>query len=50
MSVQSGRSTRALHEIDTFGFNGFWHPAMKTFVQDFPRGSLPPAYAALPGY
>jgi len=48
MSVQKWPVTQALHEMNSFGFNGFWHPAMKAFVQDFPaRLSSAPAYAAL---
>ena len=30
-------SDEALHEMYFFGFNGFWHPAMRTFVRDFPN-------------
>jgi len=48
MSVQKWPVTQALHEMNSFGFNGFWHPAMKAFVQDFPaRLSSAPAYASL---
>src|SRR5450755_1329701 len=36
MSVQRWPVTQALHEMNSFGFNGFWHPAMKAFVRDFP--------------
>jgi tyrosine-protein phosphatase SIW14 len=27
---------QAMKEMYFFGFNGFWHPAMKSFVKDFP--------------
>jgi tyrosine-protein phosphatase SIW14 len=27
---------QALKEMYFFGFNGFWHPAMKSFIDDFP--------------
>jgi protein tyrosine phosphatase (PTP) superfamily phosphohydrolase (DUF442 family) len=37
MALQGWPPGRALHEMYFFGFNGFWHPAMRTFVQDFPR-------------
>jgi tyrosine-protein phosphatase SIW14 len=48
MSVQKWPVTQAMHEMNTFGFNGFWHPAMKAFVRDFPaRLSSAPAYASL---
>ncbi len=48
MSVQKWPVTQAMHEMNNFGFNGFWHPAMKAFVRDFPaRLSSAPGYAAL---
>ena len=48
MSVQKWPATQAIHEMNRFGFNGFWHPAMKSFVRDFPaRLSSAPAYASL---
>jgi protein tyrosine phosphatase (PTP) superfamily phosphohydrolase (DUF442 family) len=27
---------QAVKEMYFFGFNGFWHPAMKSFIRDFP--------------
>jgi len=27
---------QAIREMYFFGFNGFWHPSMKTFIRDFP--------------
>lgn len=27
---------QAIQEMDFFGFNGFWHPRMKSYVRDFP--------------
>jgi len=48
MSVQKWPVTQALREMNSFGFNGFWHPAMKSFVRDFPaRLSSAPAFASL---
>ena len=48
MSVQKWPVTQALREMHSFGFNGFWHPAMKSFVRDFPaRLSSAPAFASL---
>jgi hypothetical protein len=32
----------------SFGFNAFWHPAMKSYVRDFPaRLTTAPAFAYL---
>jgi tyrosine-protein phosphatase SIW14 len=28
---------QALKEMYFFGFNGFWHPAMKSYIRDFPE-------------
>ena len=48
MSVQKWPVTQALREMYSFGFNGFWHPAMKAFVRDFPaRLTSAPALASL---
>lgn len=48
MSVQRWPVEQALREMNSFGFNGFWHPAMKAFVRDFPaRLNSAPALAAL---
>jgi tyrosine-protein phosphatase SIW14 len=48
MSVQKWPVPQAMREMNTFGFNGFWHPAMKSFVRDFPaRLSSAPAFASL---
>ena len=38
---------QALKEMYFFGFNGFWHPAMKSFIRDFP-GRLASAPALAP--
>jgi protein tyrosine phosphatase (PTP) superfamily phosphohydrolase (DUF442 family) len=39
---------RAIQEMYFFGFNGLWHPSMKTFVRDFPaRLNSSPALAPL---
>ena len=29
--------SQAIKEMYFFGFNGFWHPAMKSFIRDFPE-------------
>jgi tyrosine-protein phosphatase SIW14 len=48
MSVQKWQVTQAMREMYSFGFNGFWHPAMKAFVRDFPaRLTSAPALASL---
>jgi tyrosine-protein phosphatase SIW14 len=48
MSVQKWPVAQAIREMNTFGFNGFWHPAMKAFVRDFPaRLTSAPAFASL---
>lgn len=36
MAVDQWSPTQATGEMYFFGFNGFWHPAMKKFVQEFP--------------
>lgn len=48
MSVQKWPVAQAMREMNTFGFNGFWHPAMKAFVRDFPaRLTSAPAFSSL---
>jgi tyrosine-protein phosphatase SIW14 len=48
MSVQKWPVAQAMKEMYAFGFNGFWHPAMKSFVRDFPaRLASAPAFTAL---
>ena len=48
MSAQKWPAEQALREMNSFGFNAFWHPAMKAFVRDFPaRLRSAPALAAL---
>jgi hypothetical protein len=48
MSMQKWPVTQAMREMNSFGFNGFWHPAMKAFVRDFPaRLTSAPAFASL---
>ena len=48
MSVQKWPVRQAIREMNSFGFNGFWHPAMKAFVRDFPaRLTYAPAFASL---
>src|SRR6266480_2563159 len=39
---------QAIKEMYFFGFNGLWHPSMKSFVEDFPsRLNSAPGLAAL---
>jgi len=48
MAVEKWPADQALKEMYFFGFNGFWHPSMKTFVHDFPsRLNSAPALAPL---
>ncbi len=48
MAVEKWPADQALKEMYFFGFNGFWHPSMKTFVHDFPsRLNSSPALAPL---
>lgn len=48
MAIQKWPMDQAMHEMNHFGFNAFWHPAMKSFVRDFPaRLNSAPAFAAL---
>jgi tyrosine-protein phosphatase SIW14 len=37
MTREHWPSDQALKEMYFFGFNGFWHPAMKSYVRDFPE-------------
>jgi tyrosine-protein phosphatase SIW14 len=44
MAVDKWSPKQALGEMYFFGFNGFWHPAMKRFIREFPahvRNSAP---------
>jgi tyrosine-protein phosphatase SIW14 len=36
MALERWPSEQALNEMYFFGFNGFWHPSMKTYIRDFP--------------
>jgi protein tyrosine/serine phosphatase len=36
MAYEGWPSTQAMNEMYFFGFNGFWHPSMKSFIRDFP--------------
>jgi tyrosine-protein phosphatase SIW14 len=36
VAMQKWTSERTVKEMYYFGFNGFWHPAMKTYIRDFP--------------
>jgi hypothetical protein len=46
--VEKWPADQAMKEMYFFGFNGFWHPSMKSFVHDFPaRLNSSPALAPL---
>src|SRR5258708_8711187 len=48
IAVEKWPADQALKEMYFFGFNGFWHPSMKTFVRDFPaRLNSAPSLAPL---
>jgi protein tyrosine phosphatase (PTP) superfamily phosphohydrolase (DUF442 family) len=48
MAVEKWPAERALKEMYFFGFNGFWHPSMISFVRAFPaRLNSVPALAPL---
>jgi tyrosine-protein phosphatase SIW14 len=48
MAIEKWPSEQALKEMYFFGFNGFWHPTMISFVRDFPaRLNSAPALASL---
>ncbi len=36
MTFEKWSAEQAMNEMYFFGFNGFWHPAMKSFIRDFP--------------
>ena len=36
MAYDGWPSQQAMNEMYFFGFNGFWHPSMKSFIRDFP--------------
>jgi len=37
MAQQSWPVDQAIHEMDFFGFNRFWHPSMLAYVRNFPN-------------
>lgn len=48
LAVENWPADQALREMYFFGFNGVWHPSMKTFIRDFPeRMKTAPSLAAL---
>ena len=48
MAYDGWPANQALNEMYFFGFNGFWHPSMKSFIRDFPaRLKSAPSLAAL---
>jgi tyrosine-protein phosphatase SIW14 len=47
MAMEKWPAQQALKEMYSFGFNGRWHPAMTSFVRDFPaRLTTAPALAS----
>jgi protein tyrosine phosphatase (PTP) superfamily phosphohydrolase (DUF442 family) len=49
MAIEKWPAEQALKEMYFFGFNGFWHPSMITFIRDFPaRLNSAPALAPPP--
>ena len=40
MAFEGWPAEQAINEMYFFGFNGFWHPAMKAFIRDFPARLL----------
>jgi hypothetical protein len=47
MAIEKWPAEQALGEMYFFGFNGFWHPSMKSFIRDFPsRLKSAPALAS----
>jgi tyrosine-protein phosphatase SIW14 len=48
MAFEKWSAEQAMKEMYFFGFNGFWHPAMKSFIRDFPsRLNSSPSLASL---
>ncbi len=48
IAIDKWSAEQALKEMYFFGFNGFWHPAMKSFIRDLPsRLNSVPALAHL---
>lgn len=46
MAYDGWPAQQAMNEMYFFGFNGIWHPSMKTFIRDFPaRLKTAPALA-----
>src|SRR5258708_20359163 len=37
MAYEGWPASQAMNEMYFFGFNGFWHPSMKTFIRGFPE-------------
>ena len=48
MAFEKWPTQQAMHEMNLFGFNRVWHPAMISFVRDFPASlNSAPALAPL---
>jgi tyrosine-protein phosphatase SIW14 len=52
MAEDKWPAEQALKEMYFFGFNGFWHPAMRSFIEDFPAhlNSAPALSSFRPGH
>ncbi len=49
MAMEKWTPEQAMDEMYFFGFSGFWHPSMKSFIKNFPvRLKSAPALASLP--
>ena len=48
IAIDEWSPEQAMQEMYFFGFNGFWHPSMKSYIRDFPaRLNSSPALAPL---
>lgn len=48
IAIEKWPAEQAVKEMYFFGFHGFWHPAMKSFIHDFPsRLNSAPAFVRL---
>ena len=48
MAFEKWTANQAMNEMYFFGFNGLWHPVMKSFIREFPkRLNSEPALASL---
>ena len=48
IAAQHWTADEAINELYSFGFHGFWHPGMRSYVREFPaRFASAPAFAPL---